>query len=92
MPEDAECGWQAHAEVQLADNARVRIADVRDLVMWVLADGSNPSWAFIKVISSSPQHHVLSCHVASLKDKAACTHTEVIALDGPIIAHVWSGE
>ncbi|KAK9835492.1 hypothetical protein WJX74_001422 [Apatococcus lobatus] len=41
-------GPEAHAEVQLAANTRVRVADVRDLVMWVLADGSNPSWAFIK--------------------------------------------
>ena len=52
---------QAHAEVKLTPNARVRIADVRDLVLWVLADGANPSWAFIKVRSAlreAPFHQI----------------------------------
>ena len=46
----------------MADNARVRIADVRDLVLWVLAEGSNPSWAFIKVITQPLMS--MSCRVA----------------------------
>lgn len=41
---------QARPEVQLTQRgASITVADVQALLLWVLADGNNPKWAFIKV-------------------------------------------
>ena len=47
-------GWlvQARAEVQLLSSRAIRLLDVQGLLLWVLADGMNPSWCFVKVCDS----------------------------------------
>jgi len=41
---------QASAAVELyPDCGPIRLADVQNLVLWVLAEGSNPRWCFVKV-------------------------------------------
>jgi hypothetical protein len=41
---------QARPEVQLTQRgASITVADVQALLLWVLADGNNPKWAFVQV-------------------------------------------
>ena len=40
---------QARAEVQLLTSRAIRPVDVQGLLLWVLADGMNPNWCFVKV-------------------------------------------
>lgn len=42
---------QARAGIQIDYGHPIRIPDVQNLIMWTLADGTNPHWAFLKVIT-----------------------------------------
>lgn len=39
---------QARASVEVATDRPLRLADIQALILWVLADGINPRWAFLK--------------------------------------------
>ena len=41
---------QARAGIQIDYGHPIRIPDVQNLIMWTLADGTNPQWAFLKVL------------------------------------------
>lgn len=41
---------QARPEVKIQNSGTaIRIEDVQALLLWVLADGQSPAWAFVKV-------------------------------------------
>lgn len=40
---------QARAEVQMHGPGAIRLLDVQGLLLWILADGMNPRWCFVKV-------------------------------------------
>ena len=40
---------QARAGIQISYGQPIRVPDVQNLIMWTLADGANPQWAFLKV-------------------------------------------
>lgn len=41
---------QARPEVQIVQRGgSITVADVQALVLWVLAEGANPKWAFVRV-------------------------------------------
>ena len=40
---------QARAEVQMYGPGAIRLLDVQGLLLWILADGMNPRWCFVKV-------------------------------------------
>ena len=42
-------GEGARASVELRRERAIRLEDVQNLVLWVLAEGSSPRWAFVKV-------------------------------------------
>lgn len=39
---------QARASVEVATDRTLRLSDIQALLLWVLADGINPRWAFLK--------------------------------------------
>lgn len=41
-------GQEARPEVDITSTSPIRISDVQALLLWVLADGVMPSWAFVK--------------------------------------------
>ena len=41
---------QARAGIQIDYGHPIRIPDVQNLIMWTLADGASPQWAFLKVM------------------------------------------
>ena len=47
---------QARAGIQIDYAHPIRIADVQNLVLWTLADGTSPHWAFLKVMFTQLQH------------------------------------
>lgn len=48
------CCFQARAEVQLLGSRAIRPLDVQGLLLWVLADGMNPNWCFVKACDFLP--------------------------------------
>lgn len=42
---------QGRAEVQVHGSGAIRTLDVQGLVLWVLDDGMNPRWCFVKVFN-----------------------------------------
>ncbi len=55
---------QACAEVEVYPEAGpIRLADVQNLLLWVLGEGSNPRWCFVKVRSGRPM--LCTCQVSS---------------------------
>ncbi len=49
-------GPRARAEVSIMVPSPIRISDVQGLLMWMLAEGQNVRWCFVKVGSCSCQH------------------------------------
>ena len=47
---------QARAGIQIDYGQPRRIPDVQNLIMWTLADGANPQWAFLKVLNTHTTH------------------------------------
>ena len=57
-------GPRARAEVSITVPSPIRIPDVQGLLMWMLADGQNIRWCFVKVGSGPCQcaeWHSLNC-------------------------------
>jgi hypothetical protein len=56
---------QASAEVELyRELAPIRLADAQGLVLWVLGEGANPRWCFVKVRFGRVRVHMCFCIVA----------------------------
>ena len=51
---------QARAQVQLLNSRAIRPLDVQGLLLWVLADGLNPNWCFVKACCN-PTSPVCCC-------------------------------
>ena len=49
-------GPRARAEVSITVPSPIRIPDVQGLLMWMLAEGQNIRWCFVKVGLSTCQH------------------------------------
>lgn len=60
MPDVLRWLVQARAEVQLLSSRAIRLLDVQGLLLWVLADGMNPNWCFVKVCDS-PSSPICPC-------------------------------
>ena len=58
---------QARAEVQLVGARAIRPVDVQGLLLWVMADGMNPNWCFVKAWVASA---VASSDTNMVKDQA----------------------
>ena len=43
---------QASAQVTVQPSGSIRLSDVQQLLLWTLADGVSPKWAFIQARSS----------------------------------------
>jgi hypothetical protein len=60
---------QARPEVQVVQRGgTITVADVQALLLWVLADGTNPKWAFVRV---SSRLHVYSL-LAISSSRSSC--------------------
>ena len=53
---------QARADIQIDYGHPIRIPDVQNLIMWTLADGTNPQWAFLRVNHTIPNHCACFSH------------------------------
>lgn len=53
---------QARAGVQIDYGHPIRIPDVQNLIMWTLADGTNPQWVFLMVSATIPHHSAYLIH------------------------------
>lgn len=74
-PGQCLCTAQARPEVQIVQRgSTISVADVQALVLWAVAEGQNPKWAFIKVGSScrASRGPVLPPLVYNLAVSAAC--------------------
>ena len=56
---------QARAGIQIDYGHPIRIPDVQNLIMWTLADGASPQWAFLKVMHLFLLHLRLRANTAS---------------------------
>ena len=48
MDQSRVYGAQASAKVTVQPSGSIRLSDVQALLLWTLADGVNPKWAFIE--------------------------------------------
>jgi hypothetical protein len=70
---------QARAGIQIDYGHPIRITDVQNLIMWTLADGTSPHWAFLKATTIPLAKLPICIMMCTPQDIPKWSHSKLIS-------------